>query len=181
MPSSGITKIVATSIQQLGIEIYLSIPSEFVTQYLTDLLPEWSAKKAWTILILQQAQFPLNQRNPIVRLEKNRLRDQFLNFSLSVVHALNHQGFCSDIFDPKTGYPVLSRRGSLTHDDVAVAKALLNFPTTSDDCSALIHPDWQTAVYPGVAMTAASPERVKLIIKEKLPLINKEKLITNDK
>ncbi|MGB3404380.1 MAG: methylmalonic aciduria and homocystinuria type D protein [Microcoleaceae cyanobacterium] len=166
-------KIEATTVKQLSQEIYLSRPSPFVAQNLADLLPEWSAKTAWTILILQQAQFPLNQCNTTVNREKQRLRDQFLNFSLSVVHALQHQGFCSDIFDPKTGYPVLSRRGSLTHDDVAVAKALLNFPTTSDDCAALIHPQWQTAVYPGVVMTAASAEVSQVILKQRLVFCNK--------
>ncbi len=171
MQNSEIIKLSAITVKKLGIEIYLSRPSPFVVQNLEYLLPEWSAQIAWTILILQQAQFPLNQPKTTVNIEKDRLRDQFLNLGLSVVHALNHQGFCSDIFDPKTGYPVLSCRGSLTHDDVAVAKALLNYPTTSDDCAALIHPQWQTAVYPGVLMTAASPAVSQLILKEKLSFI----------
>lgn len=168
MQPVNITKLEATTTQQLGMEIYLSPPSEFVTQHLTDLLPEWSGQAVWVILILQQAKIPLNQRNIIVETEKNRLRHQLLKLGSFMVRTLNHQGFCSDLFDPKTGYPVFSGRGNLTHDDVALAKALLNFPTTSETCSALIHPNWQTAVYPGVLMTTASPEVCQPILKQKL-------------
>ncbi|MGB3535338.1 MAG: methylmalonic aciduria and homocystinuria type D protein [Microcoleaceae cyanobacterium] len=166
MPNSDITRIEAISAAKLGIEIYQSNLSQFVAQNLDSLLPEWSAKTARTVLILQQSQFPLDQQNAGVKQEKDRLRHQFLSLSLSMVEALNHQGFCSDVFDPQTGDPVFSRRGSLTHDDVAVVKALLNFPTTDDCCSGLIHPLWQTAVYPGVLITAATPTVTAPLFKQ---------------
>ncbi len=161
------TPIEAIADRELGIEIYLSHPSLFVTQNLSNILPEWSAQTAWVILILQQSQFALNQLHSEVEIEKNRLRNQFMNFSLAVVKALGERDFCSDIFDPMTGDPVLSRRGSMTHDDVAVVKALLNFPTTDDRCSALIHPRWQTAVYPGVLITSATPTTIEPILRQR--------------
>jgi hypothetical protein len=157
MHSSEIIRLEAKTTTELEIEIYISHPSPFVTQNLSDLLPDWSAKTAWVILVLQQSQFPLNQRKSEIEMEKNRLRNQFLNFSLSVVKTLSDRGFCSNFFDPITGYPVLSGRGIITHDDVAVTNALLGFPMTSDHCPGLIHPRWQTAVYPGVLMTTATP------------------------
>jgi hypothetical protein len=165
MYSSEIIRLEAKTATKLGMEIYLSSPSPFVVQHLKDLLPEWSAQTAWVILLLQQSQFPLNQFNPVVEMEKHRLRNQFMNFSLSVVHALRNCSFWSDFFDPITGYPVLSRAGIITHDDVAVAKALLDFSITDDDCPGLIHPRWHTAVYPGVLMTTATPTVIAALLR----------------
>ncbi len=166
MKNIEIIRIEAITAKELGVEIYLSQPSQFVAQHLFQILPEWSSTEAWVALILQQSQIPLNQLISQVKTEKDRLRNQFMNFSQSVVKNLSDHGFLSDFFDPITGYPVLSRAGEITHDDVAVARALLGCTVTSEHCCALIHPRWKTAVYPGVLMAEASPVLMQPILTQ---------------
>lgn len=157
-------KIKALKPTQLGVEIYLSQSSLFVTQNLKRLLPECNNQNPWTILILQQSQLPLINSTLEAQSEKNRLRNQFINLSQIIVKKLNDQGCFSDFFDPMIGYPVLSHRGDITHDDVAVVQALLGYPVIQNHCSALIHPLWKTAVYPGVLMTTAISENIQSIV-----------------
>jgi hypothetical protein len=167
MHHSDITQLEAKTSTALGIEIYLSPPSLFVAQNLRHLLPELPTKKVWVLLLLQQSQVPLNQLNPQVEIEKNLLRNKFMNFSLSMAHTLRSYDFYSDFFDPITGYPVLSHPGTISHDDVAMVNALLGFSMTDDDCTGLIHPIWQTAVYPGVLMTTATPAVIESVVYQK--------------
>ena len=91
--------------------------------------------------------------------EKNHLRAKFIDFGCSSIFALHERGYQSDLFDPRTGYPLLARRG-LAVDDNAVVKAVLNYPVTSDgQCSLLTHPAWANSVYPSTLVTSA-PHRV---------------------
>lgn len=75
------------------------------------------------------------------------------------------RGYLSDLIDPRTGYPQLSRPGEIPHDDTAVVQALLGFPVMHNTCSVLEHPSWGSAVYPGILMSSAPPQVIKPALK----------------
>ena len=102
---------------------------------------------------------------PHIEREKDRLRERFIGFGLDVVRNLRDRGYLSDLIDPRTGYPQLSRPGEIPHDDTAVVKALLGFPLIHNSCSVLEHPIWGSAVYPGILMCSASPQVIKPVLK----------------
>ena len=110
----------------------------------------------------KEIQISLTENNSEVAEEKNYLRKQFLHFGRDLVWQLRDRGFESDLFDPRSGYPVFSNKGSLTLNDNALVHALLGFRLIpSQNCSLLIHPQWQTAVYPSTIVSTASSTILK--------------------
>lgn len=148
--------------QDLSISIHQ--PSFFISKNLKRILPEWNSPSVWVIVVLQQSKFPLLNIDSHIDQEKDRLRNKFIKFGLNLAIALGKQGYLCEIIDPLTGYPFLSKSGEITHDDVAVVKALLGFPAIDGKCSAIDHPSWGTAVYPGIIMSSASPLKIKRAI-----------------
>lgn len=154
-----------------GIELSFHSPSIFVAQNLNAILPDCPPSQVLVILLLQQSCFPLDLTTPQTEAEKDLLRNRFIKFSREAVSILQKAGFFSDYIDPKTGYPGLSRRGIIPHDDTAVVAALRGFPRTENDCFVLHHPVWNTNIYPGVLMTTAKlaiaqPILIKLALQQ---------------
>jgi hypothetical protein len=95
---------------------------------------------------------------------KNKLRLQFLSFALPVAEYLLLLGHSVELFDPRTGLPLLSSDGSLRLDDVAIAHALLGYPVYSyGGCSVVQHPTWGRAVYPSTLVSSAPPSLLQQI------------------
>ena len=93
-----------------------------------------------------------------------------MRFACSLVFQLRDAHYLSDIFDPRNGYPLLSRPGKITLSDTTVVKDLLGFSVIKGECSLLTHPEWGTAIYPSTIVTSASLE----ILKPLLPnVVNK--------
>ncbi|MBW4649592.1 MAG: methylmalonic aciduria and homocystinuria type D protein [Kastovskya adunca ATA6-11-RM4] len=148
-------------------EVQISVhqPSSFIAQNLEQVIPDWNSPALWVVLVLQRSQYPLSECTPDVEQEKERLREKFLRFGFDVAFNLRDSQFWSDLIDPRTGSPLLSRPGKIPHDDTAVVNALLGFPITYNRCTVLEHPTWGSAVYPGTLMSSASPEVIKPILK----------------
>ena len=150
-----------------GQEVQISVhrPSLFMVQNLERVIPDWNLPVLWVAVVLQQARYQLAESTPHVEREKERLREKFMRFGFDVAFNLRDRGFLSDLIDPRTGYPLLSRPGEIRHDDTAVVKALLGFPVTTNLCSVLTHPYWGTAVYPSTLFASASPRIIKSVLK----------------
>ncbi len=140
-------------------------PSPFVAQNLERVLPGWDLPVLWVVIVLQQAQYELIETTPDIEREKERLREKFMRFGFEVVFSLRDRGYLSNLIDPRTGYPLLSRPGEIPHDDTAVVHALLGFPIIRNQCRVLEHPTWGTAVYPSTLLTSASPKVIKPVLK----------------
>lgn len=174
MTSSKVYTLQQTSPMQLvtetGQEVQISIhqPSSFIYKNLERVLPDWTLPVAWVVIVLQQSRFPLGEIATHVDSEKDRLRERFMRFGGAVVSQLRDQGFFADLIDPRDGYPWLSRRGEIPHDDTAVVTALLNFPVTTGDCYTITHPSWGSAVYPSILMSSASPQFIKPVLKNQV-------------
>ena len=139
----------------LEVQICIALPHQFVLDRQHQLLPDWNIAVSYLILVLQRTLLPLDTSSDRVTREKNRLRVEFIDFGCSLILALQKQGYQSDLFDPRTGYPLLTSRG-IIFDDNAVVQAILNYPAISyQHCSLLIHPVWGNNVYPSTIVTSA--------------------------
>ena len=147
-------------------ELWLSVPSPFVTRYQRDILPDWQVDVASILVVLQRSHLPLTHPSREADAEKDRLRSQFLTFAKSIAGQLQNRGFAADAIDPKSGYPIVSRPGSMGHDDVAATVASLGFAARPGDCTALVHPNWSTAVYPGILLSSASWGDFATVVRE---------------
>lgn len=145
-------------------QISIHPPTPFLSDNLPRILPEWNSEKISVVIVLQRSRFSLTESTPEIEAEKNQLRDRFLNFAFDVASELNRRGWMTDIIDPKTGYPMLSKPGELHHSDAATVATLLNFPLKRGLCSIALHPDWGSALYPGVFMSAAPSDRIAEVI-----------------
>lgn len=146
-------------VSQRGEEIQISIhpPSRYIFNNCERILPDWKNKLEMSVVIvLQQSQFALIESSPQIETEKQRLRARFMRFACDVAFELRDQNYLTDLIDPRTGYPLLSRPGQIPHDDTAVVKALLQYPIICNQCRVLIHPKWGAAVYPSILISAAS-------------------------
>nr|WP_081594692.1 methylmalonic aciduria and homocystinuria type D protein [Allocoleopsis franciscana] len=141
-------------------------PSSFVVQNLERVLPDWNLPILWVVIVLQQARYELVEITPESEQEKERLREKFLRFGFEVAFSLRDRGFLSNLIDPRTGYPLLSRPGEILHDDTAVVKALLGLPVIRNRCCVLEHPVWGKAVYPSTLLTSAPPPVIEPILKQ---------------
>ena len=137
-------------------------PSPFICQHSEKLLPEWSSPIRSIIVVLQPADRELTERSLETDLQKQVLRSQFLEFGLKVAESLRQQGHLAELFDPKTGLPILSEAGALRLDDVAVVRSTLGYAIAPvGSCFTIVHPLWGSAVYPSILMSSADLKLVE--------------------
>ncbi|MBO3461839.1 methylmalonic aciduria and homocystinuria type D protein [Aetokthonos hydrillicola Thurmond2011] len=154
-----------------AVQISIHPPSQYICANCERVLPDWKNQLSfWVVIVLQQSQHELVESTPEIETEKQRLREKFMRFGCDVAFNMRDRGYLTDLIDPRTGYPLLSRIGSIPHDDIAVVKALLNYPVMQNKCRVLIHPDWGMAVYPSILMSAASPIIIEWFITIIAPL-----------
>ncbi|MGB3636526.1 MAG: methylmalonic aciduria and homocystinuria type D protein [Rivularia sp. (in: cyanobacteria)] len=145
-------------VSERGEEIQISIhsPTRYIRENCQRILPDWDNKLEMSVaIVLQQSKFALTETSPGIEAEKQRLRAQFMRFACDVAFDLRDKQYLTDLIDPRTGYPLLSRPGQIPHDDTAVVKTLLKYPMICNKCRVLIHPKWGTAVYPSILISAA--------------------------
>ncbi|NCJ08109.1 methylmalonic aciduria and homocystinuria type D protein [Synechococcales cyanobacterium C] len=154
----------------MGLQYSVHRPSGFILAHGHQLLPEWRLPVQSVLVVLQHCQVPLVPMTPETERQKQSLRLQFLSFARPIVQSLQTQGYEVDLFDPKTGQPLLSLAGILTLDDVAVVQSLLGYPfLPQGQCHVLAHPQWGTAVFPSVLVSTAPPEQLAAVVQTACP------------
>lgn len=149
------------------VQVCVASPHKFVLNHQQQLLPGWNKPIANLILLLQQSSISLKKSNLEVAREKDTLRAEFIRFGCRVIFGLQAQGYMSDLFDPRTGHPLLAPQGKLTLNDNAVVKALLNYSVDSyQNCSLLTHPEWGNKVYPSTIATVADQKQTQSWLKK---------------
>lgn len=144
--------------------ICVAPPHQFLVEH-QQLLLNWDLPVSYLILMLQRSSISFKETSDRVTLEKDRLRAQFLRFGCSLIFALQNLNYQSDLFDPRTGYPLLAPIG-IPCDDNAVAGAVLNYKIVREgSCSLLIHPVWQDRVYPSTIVTSAPQNAIESCIE----------------
>ncbi|MBF2007804.1 methylmalonic aciduria and homocystinuria type D protein [Chlorogloeopsis fritschii PCC 9212] len=149
-----------------AVEISIHSPSQYICANCEKILPDWKNQLSfWVVIVLQQSKYEILESSPEIEAEKQRLREKFMKFGLDVAFVLRDRGYLTDLIDPRTGYPLLSRPGKFPHDDTAVVKALLGYPMIKNKCRVLVHPRWGMAVYPSILLSAAPPFIIERVIK----------------
>jgi hypothetical protein len=148
------------------VDVCVASTHQFAIDHQQQLLPGWEIPLSCLILVLQQSSISLKDSSSEVTVEKDRLRAELIRFGCNLIFALRDQGYSSDLFDPRTGYPLLAHQGMIW-DDNAVVKALLNYPVIDhQQCSLITHPIWQHHVYPGTIATTAPQALVKSCLEQ---------------
>jgi Methylmalonic aciduria and homocystinuria type D protein len=148
------------------VDVCVASPHQFAIAHQQQLLPGWEIPLSYLILVLQQSSISLKDSSSKVTVEKDRLRAELIHFGCNLIFALRGQGYSSDLFDPRTGYPLLAHQGMIW-DDNAVVQALLNYPLIDyQQCSVITHPIWQHHVYPGTIATTAPQGIVKSSLEQ---------------
>ncbi|WP_448602328.1 methylmalonic aciduria and homocystinuria type D protein [Thermoleptolyngbya sp.] len=151
--------------------MYYSVhpPSDYILRHQARLLPTWSQSIASVLVMLQPSQVALPERTLDSEPEKEKLRSHFLELGWAIALKLQQQGYLADLFDPRTGWPILSRRGTLPLDDVAVARAALGYSTDRcGNCRVILHPSLGTAVYPSTLVSSAPVAVLRAIAQQVL-------------
>ncbi|MEO1671965.1 MAG: methylmalonic aciduria and homocystinuria type D protein [Cyanobacteria bacterium J06631_2] len=149
-----------------GVEISVASPHQFAVAHQQELLPGWDVPLSYLILVLQQSSICFKTASDQTITEKDRLRTKFLRFGSSLIFALQDCGYHGDLFDPRTGYPLIAQPGMIL-DDNAVVKSLLNYPVVNhQQCSLITHPIWQNQVYPGTIATTAPMALVEQYLQQ---------------
>jgi len=148
----------------MQIQYSVHAPNDFIQTHLDQLLPGWTAPVLSVLVILQACQLALLHKTPETESLKAELRQRFLHLGFPIAHQLQKQGYWADLFDPQTGWPLLSPPGFLRLDDVAVVRSSLGYPlVASGGCALIEHPEWGNAVYPSILVSSAAPEVVATV------------------
>lgn len=140
-------------------------PSEFICQHSQKMLPQWRAPVRSVLIVLQPSTIQLTEHSLETELQKYHLRARFLDFGLKIADRLRRIGHDAELFDPRTGFPILSQSGALPLDDVAVVRSSLGYGTVQiGDCFTIVHPDWGSAVYPSILMSSADRDCTASIV-----------------
>lgn len=133
-------------------------------------MPDWNRPIASVLIALQPWQ-SLVMAAPQIEQEKQGLRQQFLIWAGAIAHSLQQTGELAEIFDPRTGLPMLSASGSLCLDDVAVVRSCLGYPAIATrGCVVIQHPQWGVAVYPSTLVASANPAHLQRVVEQCYPL-----------
>jgi hypothetical protein len=137
-----------------------------VVDHQDQLLSSWDVPISYLILVLQRSQISLTESSAEVTQEKDRLRAKFIRLGCNLIFALQDRGAKSDLFDPRTGYPLLASADRVL-DDNAVVEAILGYSVISyQHCTLLTHPVWGNQVYPSIVATSGSLEVVELCVQQ---------------
>lgn len=151
----------------MGIEYSVHLPSEFVSSNVCQLLPDWLVPVLSVLIIFQHCPVHLVEKTAETEFYKQQLRAQFVQIGRLIVLSLQHLGHQAEIFDPRTGYPILSQPGSLRLDDVAVIQNSLGYPLIqTGGCRIIEHPTWGNAVFPSVLLSSATPDITQAVVEE---------------
>ncbi|WP_017318079.1 methylmalonic aciduria and homocystinuria type D protein [Mastigocladopsis repens] len=154
-----------------AVQISIHYPSQYICANREQILPDWKNQLSlWVVIVLQQSRYELVESTPEIETEKERLRENFMRFGCDVAFNLRASSYLTDLIDPRTGYPLLSRPGKILHDDTAAVKALLSYPVIQNKCRVLVHPHWGMAVYPSILISQAPPIIIEWVIRSIAPL-----------
>ncbi|MGP1386645.1 MAG: methylmalonic aciduria and homocystinuria type D protein [Thainema sp.] len=138
------------------IQYFTCPPPAYLQDHFHQFLPQWDIAAESVLIVLQQVQEPLCAPTPRIDGYKQRCRHRFLVWAEQMTSQLQAKGYRCDIFDPRTGQPMLSEPGERCLDDAAVVQACLHYDLKPcGDCCVINHPEWGSAVYPSILMTSA--------------------------
>jgi len=137
---------------------------------LTDLAPIFpDLKEPHKLLVcptVQRSSVDLAGIGDTVENEKDRLLQTFVAWADIVTARLRAAGHWVDYIGPTTGMPALGARGSSGYSEVEGFEVLLNYRVQNVGCCKIIlHPRWQSRMYPATLFTTAPAAIVKTALR----------------
>jgi hypothetical protein len=127
----------------------------FERQVTFDSLREQGAE-ILAILTNQHALEDLISVGDRVEKEKDRLLNVFIEFARPLCHRVSDAGFWADFIDPCSGLPMRTENCNKVYSEVDGMECCLGYKSyNAGFCKILIHPKWQSAVYPASIFVCA--------------------------
>ena len=122
-------------------------------------LPNHDLKNLVCIPTMQHAREDLVKVGDEIEVEKDRLLENFMEFAKALCGLLGDEGHFADYIDPCSGLAMITRDANKVYSEVDGAQQLLGYAVHNAGCSKiLLHPAWNSSVYPASIFTTAPPE-----------------------
>lgn len=120
------------------------------------------------VLTNQQSREELIATGDHVESEKERLLNVFVAFARPFCESVVAAGFWADFMDPCSGLPMLTNNCNKVYSDVDGMECCLGYKSyNAGFCKVLLHPKWQTRVYPATVL-ACVPRHIAMQLLQKL-------------
>lgn len=145
-------------------------PASFV-RHVVPVFPQMPKEKKHELVVVpvcQKSLVALNKYGAKEEEEKDRLLEQFIEWSRKIVEPLKEAGHWADVTDPASGQAYFGDASSSTYADVEGLQQLLRYEVdtiSGGGCRMVRHPMWGLAVYPSTLFTTAPVDVVVDILK----------------
>lgn len=161
-------------------EVSIHLPPKALEYELDMIFPSVDVKKDQVVCILtaQKSKMKLLNWNDETALEKDLLLERFVKWASSVREFLTGMGpeggegnvkYWADWIDPCSGLPA-NGDGNKVYGEVDGFELMCNYKTNNaGGCKILLHPSWESAVYPATVFTNAPADVTVSVIRKFLP------------
>jgi hypothetical protein len=120
-----------------------------------------SSENVLIICTCQESKVPLLHWSEESAAEKDRLLFSFSNFSAAFCDHFRSLGYWADFADPASGL-LMNSPGQKIWPEVQAMERLRGYKkSTAGACHILLHPQWQSRIYPGTLFTNAPEIEVR--------------------
>lgn len=131
-------------------------------------LPNMDLTNLLCIPTMQHAQHDLVKIGNEIELEKDRLLENFMEFAKELCNLLSKDGHFADYIDPCSGLAMITRETNKVYSEVDGAQQLLGYAVQNAGCcKVLLHPAWNSSVYPASIFTTAPADKITPELFEK--------------
>ncbi|KAI8091390.1 methylmalonic aciduria and homocystinuria type D protein [Gilbertella persicaria] len=147
-------------------------PSPRFLRDFDSIFPQLSSKQRSQLLVvpvIQKCQHDMVGITKEVNYERDIRLELFVEWGKKIVDRIKSVGMWADIMDPASGFPVFGEPGPSPYPDVQGTHMLSSrFDVQNVGCChILLHPTWNSRIYPSTLFTTAPADILKKIINEK--------------
>ncbi|KAI8084515.1 uncharacterized protein BX664DRAFT_337167, partial [Halteromyces radiatus] len=124
-------------------------------------------KEILVVPVIQRCEHDMVGITQTVNHERNEKLEIFVSWGKSVVDRLRRIGIWADIMDPASGFPIYSEAGPTPYPDVQGTQTLTKYDIQNVGCChILLHPTWNSSIYPSTLFTTAPYDLLVKVINE---------------
>ncbi|WP_198648887.1 methylmalonic aciduria and homocystinuria type D protein [Cyanothece sp. BG0011] len=164
--------IIPQKTTKLPIEIYPTVPTQFIINNYPKLLPTWKQVPKSVLIVLLYAKLSIENINQDTQAEKERLKQEFLQLGNDLKYILQKENYFIEIIDPQDGKPINSHNATMNFDLIAIVNQILgfNYYHTQQGCKVLNHPTQKTGIYPSILLSDTDPIKIDDSLKKSILL-----------
>ena len=149
-------------------EVSIHTPPKALVYELDMVFPTVDCEKSKFVGLLsaQKSNMKLLEWNDEVAKEKDLLLERFAEWANKICKKIIENGHFADYIDPCSGLPA-NGDGNKVYGEVDGFELLCSYKTNNaGGCKILLHPKWESAVYPASIFTTAPAEMVINIVQQ---------------